>query len=115
MNLTKIKCSRCKAKGGVDSPVVYAGAPGTCFKCEGRGWVYKDKFAETFARQQGEFYGFSRPSFVKNSNRIVKEIARCSPSDIMTDSKTTVTKLTEEQALKFFLRYGTRTEVENRA
>jgi len=35
-NLT---CSRCKGTGYVDSPVLYAGRPGGCFKCATRGTV----------------------------------------------------------------------------
>ncbi len=36
-------CSRCKGTGFVGGPVVYAGVPGTCFKCGGEGRVEGDK------------------------------------------------------------------------
>lgn len=44
MTLVKpIKCTRCNGTGMVGGPVVVAGIPGACFKCQGDGKVEGDK------------------------------------------------------------------------
>ena len=47
-----ITCSRCKGKGYVNSAVVYAAAPGGCFKCDGEGVVEGDKATLAEAKAQ---------------------------------------------------------------
>lgn len=46
-------CPRCSGSGLVSSRVVYAGAPGGCFTCAGRGEVETDKATLAAAKQYG--------------------------------------------------------------
>jgi DnaJ-class molecular chaperone len=110
---TKITCSRCRGKGYTGHAVVYAGAPGTCFKCAGFGEVYKDKFYAQYGVGK-KFFGVTE--VVKHSqdwnpnNGTFKSIAtKWKTEDICNDSYRTYTaaEITEEQARKFFARYGT--------
>jgi hypothetical protein len=99
-------CSRCKGKGFLSGHiVVYAGAPGTCYKCAGRGWVYADKFIEAFGTK-GVFYGAT----IESRFETVKCIGRGDLARVRADSfsDTTITEITEEQARRFFAKYGER-------
>jgi len=103
----KKTCPRCKGKGFVDSIVAYCGIPGTCFNCEGRGWVYTDKFIERFGTK-GVFYGASWEARFST----IKMIGRGDLSKVRADSFSdwTFVEITEEQARKFFAKYGERFE-----
>ena len=109
MNAKKITCRRCKGKGFFDSHVLYAGAPGGCFLCAGKGEIYKDKFDRQFADAKGDFYGFtvtwSHGLFVS------KSIGRVQEHDICLTSDTKAVKITEEQARTFFAKYGDHTYI----
>lgn len=110
MDATKITCRRCKGSGLVASPVVYAGIPGGCYKCDATGECYKDKFSAEFINKSGEFYGFT----VEYAHGLFvnKNIARCTEADLKrVGAGVKVTKITENQARKFFERYGVATTV----
>lgn len=49
-----ITCSRCKGTGYVNSHVIYAAAPGGCFKCAGEGIVEGDKATLAQAKAAAE-------------------------------------------------------------
>lgn len=104
----RITCKRCKGTGNVGGAVVCAGVPGGCFSCLAAGSVYANKFDQTFANVPGEFYGYSYTS----QGRTVKQINRCTDDEAYKVSRgVTVTKITEEQARKFFARYGEQTKI----
>lgn len=107
MTSAQITCDRCRGRGIVDARPVYCGVPGGCYKCSCRGWVYADKFDEQFARDSGDFFGFSW----EQNGVTVKYIARQHESDLLVDRGVKVTRITEDQARKFFNRYGHRTTV----
>lgn len=111
MDATKITCKRCKGTGITNNAPVFAGIPGGCYKCATRGWVYKDKFSAAFIEGKGDFYGFT--TTYRHGLFITKNIARCTEEEAKfgCDRQTTYTKITEEQARKFFERYGVSTYV----
>lgn len=106
----KKTCSRCKGKGKVDSPVMYAGVPGTCFSCRGKGEVYKDKFYRAYGVGK-TFYGitdvYAFPAENPN-NGTYKSISTEKPDWCCPYTQYTVVEITEEQARKFFDRFGTK-------
>ena len=67
MEATKMTCPRCRGKGFISSPVVYAGAPGNCFFCAGDGETYKDKFFRFFGVGQ-RFVGMTRRVYLNADN-----------------------------------------------
>lgn len=106
----QVTCKRCKGTGLVDSHVVYAGIPGGCYNCAATGKVYVDKFYAEFHKKQGDYYGFT--TTYRHGLFVDKGIARCTEEETKrVDSQTTVTKITEEQARKFFARYGVSTTI----
>lgn len=108
---SKITCSRCRGKGFTGHVVVYAGAPGTCFKCAGAGEVYKDKFYAKFGVGK-KFYGVTAIVKLQDwnpNNGTFKSIAtKWNEADILVDSHRTyaAVEITEEQARRFYARYG---------
>lgn len=117
----KIQCRRCKGKGLVDSHVVYAGFPGICFSCAGAGQVYKDKFYRAFGVGK-KFYGVTWHRWLNQdnpNNGIFKLLATEIPDHVgeTRDYRGRVTDLvqcveiTEDQARKFWLRYGENTQL----
>jgi DnaJ-class molecular chaperone len=111
---TKITCSRCRGKGFTGHAVVYAGAPGTCFKCAGVGEVYKDKFYQTFGVGK-TFYGVTSVVKIQDwnpNNGTFKSLAtKWNPEDVLVDCHRSYSavEITEEQARKFFARHGDET------
>ncbi len=98
MTATKtIKCCRCNGTGFVFGDRV-------CFRCTGAGAVVADVFLRTLGTA-GQFFGITGP--VVNGKQF-KGIAR-SASDLIDGY--TATAITEDQARKFFKRYGVSTEV----
>ena len=92
-----IKCCRCNGTG------VYM-QRGTCFRCNGAGAVIADVFLRAMGTK-GEFYGVTIPGV--RPGTVIKSITR-DVSDLMDGC--TVTVITEEQARKFFKRYGASVE-----
>jgi hypothetical protein len=107
MTNLKIKCTRCNGSGLVGGPVVHLGVPGNCFRCGGTGEVYKDKFVREFGLGH-EFFGMT----YRNTKSIVTctEKARLERDTIGGD-EASFSRITEEQARKFFARYGKQTQV----
>lgn len=91
------KCPRCSGTG------IYA-QRGVCFGCNGAGVVVADPFLRVVGTS-GQFYGITGP--VINGKQL-KAIDR-GPLDLIDGY--TATAITEEQARKFFKRYGLRTEI----
>jgi len=108
-------CSRCKGTGMTQHLVVYAGAPGTCFMCAGKGEIYKDKFYRTFGVGK-RFFGVTMVTKYRDStnpnNGTFKSLAtEWDPRNVCNDSNHTFTavEITEDQARSFWLKYGDRT------
>ena len=91
------KCGRCSGTGLVFTDRV-------CFGCNGAGVVVADVFLRVVGTS-GQFYGITGP--VINGKQL-KAIDR-GPLDLIDGY--TATAITEEQARKFFKRYGVSTEV----
>lgn len=102
-NAKQITCRRCKGSGFLAGVVL---SQGRCFGCMGRGTVFADKFDEMFRDTSGDWFGFSRTDRAGVTH---KSINRCSAPRVTRD--VTVTQITEEQARKFFARYGLSTTV----
>lgn len=109
---TELKtCPRCRGKGWISSPVVYAGAPGGCFKCNGAGEVYKDAFYQQFGVGR-TFYGITMRTSYRGdnpNNGVFKLLSTTwNPATIAADGYHTYTavEITEEQARRFWKRYG---------
>jgi hypothetical protein len=96
MNKTK-KCLRCNGTGLVFTDRV-------CFGCNGAGVVLADMFLRVIGTN-GEFFGITGP--VVNGKQF-KGIAR-NASDLIDGYTAKV--ITEDDARKFFKRYGISTEV----
>ena len=118
----KIKCRRCGGKGFLTGMhVVYAGAPGGCFSCAGAGEVYKDKFHRAFGVGR-KFFGITWTRWYNPgnpNNGVFKMLATKQPDFVgeqrdpwgrMTD-KIECVEITEEQARKFWTRYGDLTQL----
>lgn len=120
----KITCVRCRGTGMTGHVVVHCGVPGVCFKCDGRGEVYADKFVQTFGLGQ-KFFGITERTYYNPqnpNNRIVKRIATeraviggmmvSGPASVRPgvayhmSGNVTFTELTEQQAREFFAKYG---------
>jgi DnaJ-class molecular chaperone len=98
------KCPRCSGTG------IYADR-GVCFSCSGKGSYATDPFIRVFG-SSGEFFGVTGPAMANGMQ--VKFIVRALNADlVMTDieSGCTIKSISEEQARKFFKRYGDRTQV----
>ena len=97
-NMTKtIKCCRCNGTG-------FVFGDRQCFRCSGAGSVVSDVFLRTLG-QTGEFFGITGPAV---NGKQFKGIAS-SASDLIDGY--TAKPITEDQARKFFKRYGVSTEV----
>jgi hypothetical protein len=118
----KIKCSRCGGKGYLNGmQVVYAGAPGGCFKCAGSGEVYKDKFYRAFGVGR-KFFGITLERYLNPgnpNNGVFKMLATKLPDLIgeqrdfrgrLTERLAAV-EITEAQARQFWGRYGELTQL----
>ena len=112
MTNTNQVCLRCNGSGFIAGFIHNEG--GECFACNGIGRKLSafDKF---YSKSKGAFYGVSYVEYGKpvNSGTVKalynftpKELAECAKYSYMT-----VTALTEEQARKFFAKYGTETKV----
>jgi hypothetical protein len=122
VNAIKIKCRRCNGNGFLKGMVVvYAGAPGGCFACAGFGEVYKDKFHRAFGVGK-KFYGITWSRYLNPdnpNNGVFKMMSTKVPEFIgeRTDFRGRVTEIieyteiTEEQARKFWSRYGILTQL----
>lgn len=115
----KITCPRCKGTGILDwSPVVYAGIPGGCFQCAGYGQVYKDKFYQKFGVGK-KFYGVTWSRYLNkdNPNNGVFKMLCVSKPEIgeridyfgNVADRIECVEITEEQARRFWNRYGDET------
>lgn len=106
---TKITCRRCAGKGLLNSPVVYAGIPGGCFACAATGEVYKDKFYRAFGANR-TFYGVTAVVAYHGenpNNGTFKSISTRAPDQGNDPTyQHTFVEITEEQARRFFARYG---------
>lgn len=111
----KITCRRCAGKGYVGSHVVYAGAPGGCYSCMGYGEVYKDKFYRAFGVGK-KFYGVTGYRYCNEGNpnngvtkristEFIEPMRHMSMRGKVLEAVTCV-EITEEQARKFWARYG---------
>jgi DnaJ-class molecular chaperone len=99
------KCPRCTGTG------IYADR-GVCFSCGGKGSYDADPFIRVFG-SSGEFFGVTGPVMANGTQ--VKCISRAASADaVIADMEggCTIKSISEEQARKFFKRYGDRTQVE---
>lgn len=116
----KIKCRRCGGKGFTSHGVVYAGAPGTCFLCAGDGEVYKDKFHRAFGVGK-KFFGVTNYRYHNDgnpNNGVFKFLSTKAPTigeqrsfDGKLLNSYDVVEITEEQARRFWARYGELTQL----
>ena len=95
-------CPRCNGSG------VYCN--GRCFGCDGAGRYLADKFLRNMGTK-GLFFGITGDATKgKQSKSITRaESAEKLAADLMAGA--TFKEITEEQARKFFKRYGVRTEI----
>ena len=64
----KITCTRCRGKGYLSGcVVVYYGAPGTCFMCDGIGEIWADKFHRLYGVGK-KFFGLTSVVFYNEGN-----------------------------------------------
>ena len=102
--LKTIKCTRCNGAGGFDGFLHVEG--GTCFSCNGKGFKYVDKFIEKFGPKPAQFYGLTY-----GARQQYKEIT-CDAGLIKNlMAGVTAVEITEEQARRFFAKYGTKVEL----
>lgn len=100
-----LKCGRCRATGFTN----FEREGGVCFRCDGKGFNYADKFVDTFGIG-GRFFGVSFTLF-GSTTKIIQRAG--SAESILRDAMdgTQVTQITEEQARAFFAKYGKQTTV----
>jgi hypothetical protein len=116
----KITCRRCSGRGFRDTHVVYAGAPGTCFACAGVGEVYKDKFYRAFGVGK-KFVGVTNYRWHGEgnpNNGVFKFLGTEAPTIGEQRSLSgkvlnayEIVEITEDQARRFWARYGERTQL----
>lgn len=98
------KCPRCSGTG------IYAQS-GVCFSCNGVGAYAADPFVRVLGTHGDKFFGVTGP--VINGKQL-KSVARAtSAEELIADmiEGHVVQSITEEQARKFFKRYGVTTYV----
>lgn len=104
--MAEIVCPRCKGNGVINHPRVHLDVPGGCFKCDVTGTYETDHFKRTMDRysRKGEYFGIS----YQYEGEMIKHITRGNLATIEADSMSGVkiTQITEEQARKFFAKYG---------
>lgn len=95
-------CPRCSGTG------IYAGR-GWCFACAGNGEYIRDTFLRAVGLK-GDFFG---ATYSIRHGVVGKEVVRGRIDALQADADAgcVFTPITEEQARKFFKRYGTRTEI----
>lgn len=103
MNMTKV-CRRCAGTGNVGGVVLHNGFPGGCFTCDATGVVSVDKFIREIG-VKGDFFGIT---FDAGAGQTTKQIVRGSQAAIESDliQGCTIKAITEDQARKFFAKYG---------
>lgn len=108
MTTTRKDCPRCNGTG------LY-GDMGVCFGCMGMGTVLVDKFIRAMG-SKGDFFGITSAPITYGARKgnVVKCIVRASSLEsAMKDREAgaTAKPITEEEARKFFKKYGDRVEV----
>jgi DnaJ-class molecular chaperone len=103
------KCRRCNGTGLVFTDRV-------CFGCNGAGHIVADKFLRIVGTT-GEFFGVTGPvaKYGVNAGKQSKGILRAVSGDALAnnvEAGATVQQITEEQARKFFDKYGVTTQVQ---
>ena len=101
------KCPRCNGTG------IYA-ERGVCFSCGGKGFYAQDPFIRALG-SSGAFFGITGP--VMANGMQTKSISRAGNADVVMadmESGCTIKSISEEQARKFFKRYGDRTQVKTK-